>query len=332
MSIPVRLGACALIASGALALPAVAGAADITTAVKAVQTHTDRADAALDRAFSLFENGQDRAARRAFAQSRREMGMAKAAAAKARRDADTPQEHTRAAKAQALLADELDDNVEKLVGVLPEATVRDENKIASAARSDTTGREKAMTVLTSLLAKVPAQARTGIAKAISSLSQGRDDETRAEAAALVSSKVSNTSKRRVASALKTSINGQAKAADTLAALIASTDMPSESKQGLQTAHDAVAAEHGSVADILSRFSDRMPAFARTLVEKIVTQARTDAQAMRENHPTGPPAGTPGGATAAPTTPGGAPEETPAGAPASTPGGAPDETPAGPSTA
>lgn len=329
MSLSVRLGACALIASGALALPAAAGAADITTAVAAVKAHTDRADTALDRAVSLFGKDQDRAARRAFAQSRKEMGLAKAAAAKARRDAETPQEHSRAAKAQEVLADQLDDNVEKLAGVLPEAATRDENTIASAARSDTQGREKAVAVLTALLAKVPEQARTGIAKAISSLAQGRDDETLTEAKALVSSDVSDANKRRVASAVKTSVDGQVKASQTLAALIASADMPAESKAGMQKAFDAVTAEHGSVADILSRFSDRMPAFARTFVEKIVTQARTDAQAMRENHPSGPPAGTPGGAPSE--TPGGALSETPTGAPSETPTGAPTSTPSGPPT-
>ena len=71
-------------------------------------------------------------------------------------------------------------------------------------------------------------------------------------------------------------------------------MPAQSKPGLQIAYDAVTGEHGSVADILSRLSPRMPAFVRTFVEGIITQARTDAQGMRANHPTGPPAGVPGG--------------------------------------
>ena len=87
MSSHLRIGACALIASGALALPAGANAADIQTAVSAVQAHTDRADAALDRAVALFGNNSDRAARKAFATSRKEIGLAKAAAAKARRHA-----------------------------------------------------------------------------------------------------------------------------------------------------------------------------------------------------------------------------------------------------
>lgn len=284
----------ASLALGALGLPAAAGAADINTAVQAVKAHTSHADAALDRAVSLFERNHDHAARRAYAKSRKQMGLAKAAAVKARHQADSPSEYKRAARAEALLADQLDENIEPLVGVLPEAPKRDESKIASAARSDTKGREKAMAVLTALLAKVPEQARTGIANAIASLSLGRDDEVRTDAKALVSSHVTKTNKQRVVSALRTSVDGPVTASATLAALIASPNMPAESKPGLQSAYDALTAEHGSIADILSHLSDRMPPFARTFVASIITQVKTDAQGMRENHPTGPPAGIPGG--------------------------------------
>ena len=37
------------------------------------------------------------------------------------------------------------------------------------------------------------------------------------------------------------------------------------------------AEHGSVADIPSRFSDRMPAEIRAFVGQVVTQARENAR-------------------------------------------------------
>ena len=299
MSSHLRIGACALIAAGALALPAGANAADIQTAVKAVQAHTDRADAALDRAVSQFGNNNDRAARIAFAKSRKEMGLAKAAAAKARRQATTPTQNTQAALAQAIVGDELGENIEKLAAALLPAAGTDENKIAAAARADTQGREKAIAILTVLMGQVPEQAKFGIARAIAALSQDRDDETQATAKALVSKHVSSTNKRRIAQTIKVSVDGQDTAAKTLAALIADPDMPAQSKPGLQIAYDAVTGEHGSVADILSRLSPRMPACVRTFVEKIITQARTDAQGMRTNHPTGPPAGAPGGPTAGP---------------------------------
>ena len=171
MSSHLRVGACALIAAGALALPAGANAADIQTAVSAVQAHTDRADAALDRAVSLFGKNSDRAARKAFATSRKEMGLANAAAAKARRQADTPADNTQAALAQAILGAELGENIEKLAAALLPADGTDENKIAAAARADTQGREKAIAILTALMGQVPEQARLGIARAIAALSQ-----------------------------------------------------------------------------------------------------------------------------------------------------------------
>ncbi len=259
---------------------------DLTTAVKAVKTHTDRADAALNRAVSRFERNKDSSARRAYAQSRREMGRARAASAQARRQVETPGEHLQAVRAQELLAEQLDQNVETLVNVLPEAAKRDEHRIASAARSDANGREKVTAVLLALLAEVPEQARPGIATVIASLSQGRHDEARAEARALVSSQVAKANKRRVISALKTSVAGQVKVSQALAALIVSPRMSAEAKQRLQIAYDAVTVEHASVADVLKRFLKRMPVRARTLVRKIVSQVRTDVQGMRQNRPTG----------------------------------------------
>jgi hypothetical protein len=306
-----------------LAMPAIATAdtptGGLATAVSKVRAHTDRADAALDRALALYGRNKDRSARLAYAASRKQMGLAKAAAAKARRQAGTPQEHVAAALAQQLLAAEQDENIEKLVRALRPADGRDENAIAAAALADTKGRDKAIAILTALLAKVPEQARTGIANAIARLSVGRDAEVSAMSRTLAGGGVSKANKRRVASALKADVDGQAKASATLAALIASPAMPPASKQGLQTAYDKVTAEHGSVASILSRFSSRMPSFVRSFVEQIVTQARTDAQAMRENHPTGPPTGVPAGP----------PAGVPAGPPAGTPGGAPGGVPAGP---
>lgn len=305
---PLRIGACAVIATGALAVPTTASA-DVSSAVKEVSAHTDRADAGLDRAVSLFARNSDRAARVAYAESRREMAGARAQAAKARRLADNANERARAARAQRVLAVQQDANVETLTLALRVADGRDESRIAAAARTDAQGREKALAVLTQLLVQVPEQGRTGIAKAIAALSQDRVDEVEAMSTALRSNKVSSANKRRVAATLKVDTEGQAKAAQVIAAMIASPDMPAESKTGLQTAYDNIIAEHGSVAGILDRFSSRMPAFARTLVERIITQARTDAQGMRENHPTGPPAGVPGSGSA---TPGGPPAGAPGG--------------------
>ena len=64
------------------------------------------------------------------------------------------------------------------------------------------------------------------------------------------------------------------------------------KPGLQRAYDTVVLEHENVADVLSRSSDRMPAYVRSFVQEIIRQAREDAQGMRENRPRPPSGGQP----------------------------------------
>lgn len=298
------------LAAGALIIPG-AAQAHVETGVSSVKAHTSRADAALDRAVSLYDRHAAGKADRSYVVSRREMAAARREAAKLRRQADTPREELQAARAQALVAVEQDQNIEKLTEALEGAKGRSEGKVAAAALADTRGREKSLAVLTALLDEVPQQAREGIARAIAARSQGRDEEIADQAQALADRDVSSTSKRTVARSVQANVEGQAKGADRLAALIAGDDVPEEGKAGLRKAYEAVSAEHGSVADILSRFSERMPAQIRSFVEQIVTQARQDAQSMRDNRPT-PPSGQPEG------TPSGQPEGTPSGQPAGTP--------------
>ena len=285
-----------LIAIGALAAvaavaPASTASAHIDVAVKSVKAHTDRADSALDRAVSLFERNADKRGSRELARSRRELGRATAEAAKLRRNARSSKQRANAARATALIASQQDENVEQLVGVLDEVEGRVENTIAKTALFDTRGRDKAIAIITALLERgVPDKAASGLARALAALSTDRDDEIVAEIRALVSDEVSLPAKRTVVRGVKADVEGQRKAAAKLAELIADPDMPAESKPGLQRAYDAVVAEHGSVAFILARLSDRMPASIRSFVEQIITQARTDAQGMREDRPTPPMGG------------------------------------------
>jgi hypothetical protein len=296
-----------LLVAGALAFPAGA-AAHIDVAVSSVRAHTDRADAGLDRAVALYERNAQQRATRSFRSSRRQLGKATAEAAKLLRTADTPAERVAAARALRLVAAQRDENIEQLVGVLPEATNSVENPIARAALADTRGREKALAILGALLFWVPDEAKQGINRALLALSTDRSTEVRVEARALTSARVSASAKRTVAHSLARSVEGQATAAEKIAALIANPATPAAAKPGLMRAYDAIIADHGSVVDILSRFSDRMPAFVRSFVEQIITQARQDARSMRENRPAppapgGPPSGTPGPPTG---TPGGPP--------------------------
>jgi len=295
-----------LIAIGALAAvaavaPATTASAHIDVAVKSVKAHTDRADAGLDRAVALFARNADKRGSRELAHSRRELGRATAEAAKLRRTAKTRNQRANAARATALVAGQQDENIEQLVGVLDEVSGRVENTIAKTALFDTRGRDKAIAIITALLDRgVPDKAANGLARALAALSTDRDDEIVAEVRALVGDEVSLPGKRTVARAVKADVEGQSKAAAKLAELIGDSDMPAQSKPGLQRAYDAVIAEHGSVAFILARLSDRMPASMRSFVEQIITQARTDARGMRENRPTPPMGG--GAPTTTPTPP------------------------------
>lgn len=287
----ITIGALAAVAAVA---PATTASAHIEVTVSSVQAHTDRAGTALDRAGALFEQNADRRGSREFARSRRELGTATAQTAKLRRTARTPNQRASAARAAALVADQQDENVEQLVGVLDKVTGRIENTIAKTALFDTRGRTKAIAVINAVLSgdRVPEQAKKGLARALTSLAQDRDKEALKEVQALVDSDVSISGKRTVVRTLIANVEGQSKASDKLLALIADPDVPAQSKPGLQRAQDAVSAEHGNIADILARFSDRMPAEVRAIVEQIITQARTDAQAMRENRPTPPTVGPP----------------------------------------
>lgn len=308
----------ALAVAGALLVPGAAEAASLSTGVKAVKAHTDKADAALERALVNFERDKDRRGSSALARSRKEMGLATAAAAKLRRSADTASERAAAGKAQAWVAAQRDENVEELAKALDEVDGKADRKVAVAAKSEARGREKAIAVLTALLGEVPADAAAGLSKALAAVSADRSDETKAAAEALAEGEVETGAQETVAETVETSVEGQARADARIAALLADEDTPEQAREGLERARTAIAADHGSVADVLSRFSDRMPARIRDFVSAIVKQAREDAQSMRENRPA-PPSGQPEG------TPSGAPEQTPSGAPEGTQSGAPEGT-------
>lgn len=113
----------AVLVAGALAFPVRAGA-HIQTGVSSVRAHTDRADAALDRAVALFERNRDRRAKQSFNRSRREMGQATAEAAHLRRAAGSAPARAAAARALALVAGQQDESVDQLRGLLDEVEGR----------------------------------------------------------------------------------------------------------------------------------------------------------------------------------------------------------------
>lgn len=307
----------ALIVSAAAAFPAGASAADINTAVKAAGSHTTKADKALDRAVSLFEQGRDGEAARALKISRSEMGRATAAAKGANRAAKSRSDRGKAARANQLVAAQQDENIEQLVSVLDEAEGSVEKQVAAAALADTRGRDKAVAVLSKLSERgVSSKAGKGLARALAALSQNRDDEVQAEAEALASTDVSDESKATVTKAIEQNIEGQAKAGETLSGLLSSERTPDAAKAGLQRAYDAVTGEQESSADALDRACERMPAAICSFVRGVAAGGRENAQGMRDNHPSGAPSGTPSGQPSG--TPGGQPSGTPSGPPSGTP--------------
>ncbi|UTI63380.1 hypothetical protein NBH00_18760 [Paraconexibacter antarcticus] len=285
-------------AAAALVVPAGALAADVQTGVDAATSHTAKADSALIHALSLFKGGDVTRGTKAFTTSRKEMGLARSAAAQARHAASTPAARALAADAQAAVAEQQDTNIVKLATLLPRTHGTVQSQVAQAALTDTTGRDKAIAVLTAVALTAPAQAQAGLAHAVQALSTDRSGEITADAKALVSDAVTPANKQTLATAVKTDVAGQTTAADKLKELLGSASTPDAAKPGLTKAYDAVSAEHGTLADILSRFSDRMPASIRSFVTSIVTHARTDARTMHDDRPTPPtppshPTGKPG---------------------------------------
>ncbi|UTI66795.1 hypothetical protein NBH00_11440 [Paraconexibacter antarcticus] len=282
-------------AVAALAVPAGASAADVQTGVDAAMSHTSKADSALTHALSLFKGGDVTRGTSAFTSSRKEMGLARSAAAQARHASTGAADRALAADAEAAVAEQQDVNIVKLAKLLPRTHGAVQSKVAQAALTDTKGRDKAIAVLTAVTLTAPPQAQTGLAHAVQALSTDRSGEITADAKALVSDAVTPENKQVLATALKSDVNGQTTAADKLKELLSASSTPDAAKPGLAKAYDAVTAEHGTLADILSRFSDRMPASIRSYVTSVVTHARTDARTMHNDRPTPPshPTGKPG---------------------------------------
>lgn len=276
-----------LAAAAALTVPAGASAADVQTGVDAATSHTTKADSALTHALTLFKGGDATRGSAAFAASRKEMGLARSAAAQARHAASTPADRALAAQAQVAVATQQDTDLVKLATLLPRAHGAVQNQVAQAALTDTKGRDKAIAVLAAVALTAPAQAQAGLAHAVQALSTDRSGEITADAKGLVSDTVTPANKQTVANAVKADVAGQTTAADKLKDLLSATSTPDAAKAGLAKAYDAVTAEHGTLADILSRFSDRMPASVRSFVTSVVTSARTDARTMHENRPAPP---------------------------------------------
>ena len=305
----------AALAVGALVASPGVASAHPAAAIASVEAHTDRADAALTQATSLFAAGRDARGATAFGRSRSETGLAVAEAAKLVRRADTPPERAAAARALRLVATARAKQIPDLVRLLGPAEATAERAIAKAALADARGRDTAIGVLSALLTKgVPAGAKVGIGRAIASLSVDRADEVLVEAQAAASTEVSAASAATLATTIDITLRGQVRATAVLTAL--KGRLPAAASKGLDRALAAIADEQQDASEAIDSAVPGMPESVAEFVAGVADRAASEAAGMRESRPTAP----------APTGDGG--PETSSGPPAETPSGPPARSPAG----
>ena len=260
----------AAIAAGALvAVPAVASAHHPADPVAKVAFHTDRADAALDRAAELFAADRERGALGALSRSRHALHHAVKVTVRIVHRADTDEERGVAATAVIDVATQMDENIPALVGLIEVADKpRADLRLAKAALADAKGREKAIEVLKELVEEgLPAEAQTAVAEAIAALSTDRSAEIAKATETLADPEVSAAVGKRVRLAIDVSLRGQERAEAILKELI--EQLPDAARDGLQRALDAVCAERERSAEGLDEASERMPEGVRKFVDGLV---------------------------------------------------------------
>jgi hypothetical protein len=259
----------AALAAGALvALPAAASASPIDAAAK-VAVHTDRADAALDRAAKLFAAGRERPAVNALNRSRIALRHALKVSVKVVRKADTDEERGAAATAVIDVATQMDENIPTLVGLIEKAeTPRADVRLAKAALADARAREKAIAILQELIEEgLSDESEAAVTQAIAALSTDRTAEIAAATEVLADPAVSKAAGRHVRLAIDVSLRGQERAEAILTELM--KQLPDAAREGLQRALDAVRAEREESAEGLDAASERMPEGVRAFVDGMV---------------------------------------------------------------
>lgn len=155
-------------AIASLAIPATASAHQAPSPQTVVK-HARNADQALDKVASLVAHNRDAAAAIALARNRRETRDASREAgrlAKRRGKAGL----RRAAAVTRTVAKLHDQNAEVLAGIVDEAGAALALDIAMAVDADLRARDNALSVLTRLMERLPAEAQEGIARALAAVS------------------------------------------------------------------------------------------------------------------------------------------------------------------
>jgi small-conductance mechanosensitive channel len=185
----------------AMALPVAAQAHD-GVSPRTVAKHVRSADGALDMVESLVERNRDAKAAVQLAKLRRQSRAADREAAQLRRQSRGRRAKARAASATVAVARQHDAAAEVLAGVVDQAGGALQADIAEQINSELRGRERAISVLTRLMSRLPEQARRGLATAIARLSSDGADEVRSLSEALVSGSLSPEAVTEVREALQ----------------------------------------------------------------------------------------------------------------------------------
>lgn len=214
----------------ALALP-VSASAHSPASPQSVQTHVRSADAALTKVQQLVAGNQDAAA--AVAMARNQI-QTRAAAREAGRLRGAP----RRATALRLVARLQDENVATFAELVDDVAPAVQEPMADAITAALAGRERALSTLTALAPKLPAQAQRGVARAIAALSGDRTEEVTQLMAAMGSGRISAGAQPAVEQALSNAVAGIAVGMSRLQEVLGT--LPPQAQAPVQQAMDRLA--------------------------------------------------------------------------------------------
>lgn len=271
-----------------------------------VRAHVQSSDRMLDQAARLIRANRDRQATPLLARSTRELGLARAEAAKLASGADTEAEQVQAARARALVAAEQDERIGQLAAVVRTADGPLERRLVAQLRSDVRARDVSVESLTAMLERdYPAAAQAALAQAISKLTRDRDGEVAALSTALADRRTSPAARQALLAAVTQLVDGQMNLADRLAR-VAERVSPN-ARATLERTREAVLAEQERHADLLRAVAPRLPEELQRSIERVAEEADRNAAESgdggRTETGTAPGTGTQPGTG---TTPGGTP--------------------------
>ncbi|MDQ3720419.1 MAG: hypothetical protein M3350_06510 [Actinomycetota bacterium] len=240
----------------AMALPVTAEAHQ-SASPKTVAKHVRSADRALGIVETLVERNSDAKAAVRLAKMRRDLRAADRESATLRRRARSPRAKGRAASATVKVARQHNEAAEVLAVIVDEAGGRPQVDIAATIDSELRGREKAISVLTKLLNRLPESAKPGIARAIAQLSSDGLDEVSSLTEALQGATLSPQAREKVQDALERATRAIDTAIDRLSSVVGL--VPEQARPYVEQAIGRVTEQLTMVKGILAGLFSGSPA-------------------------------------------------------------------------